>query len=371
MREASAIWSSLIEPGDQISGLLREQLGVEESLALVKKRVAAKELIKLLPVDDFLPPNHLETVQESLECYWRRLENLNLAKSLGDLLQIGGELVTPEDQVWPKQLADLGHAEPPALWVIGDKNVLKHDQNISVVGSRLASEYGLGITRDLVRYSVAKGWNVISGGALGIDAYAHSTALDSKGKTVAFMAGGLDRLYPKQNLELFERIRENGVLVSEMPPGVASSRWRFLQRNRLIAAMGKATVVIEAGFRSGTINTAGHANELGRPVGAIPGRIDSVRSSGCHRLIREGRAELISTPTHLAELMGEATSEPELLFRLSANQTRALDAIGDEPLSIEEIATVAGLTLFEATQATQQLSAQKLLIRNSAGWHKP
>ncbi|NBR54844.1 MAG: DNA-protecting protein DprA [Micrococcales bacterium] len=371
MRESYATWSLLIEPGDQIAGYLRKQLGVEKSLEILRQRISARELAVELPEDNFLPPKHLETLQESLECYWRRLDTVNLDKSLSLLSQQGGFLLTPESECWPKALADLSNAEPPALWIIGEPKTFCHSPSLAVVGSRIASDYGLGITRDLVRYSVSKQWSIISGGALGIDAMAHLTAIDSKGKTIAFMAGGLDRLYPKQNLELFELIQQNGALVSEMAPGVAPSRWRFLQRNRLIAALGKATVVVEASFRSGSINTAGHANELARPVGAIPGRIDSVRSAGCHRLIREGRAELISTPQQLSELMGFVEPEPEQLFRLTANQTRTLDAVGNTPVSIAEIATSAGLTIFEANQATSELQAQKLLVRNSFGWYKP
>lgn len=371
MQESYATWSLLIEPGDQIAGYLRNHFGVDQSIEILKDRISAQELATKLSEDKFRPPKHLETLQDSLECYWRRLNTVNVSKSLDDLAKLGGFLITPQDENWPKNFLDLGDAQPPALWVLGDANSLSHTPAVSVIGSRLASDYGLGIARDLVRYSVSKGWSVVSGGALGIDSVSHRSAIDSKGKTIAFMAGGLDRLYPKQNLELFELIKLNGALVSEMPPGVAPSRWRFLQRNRLIAALGKATVVVEASFRSGSINTAGHANELGRPVGAIPGRIDSVRSAGCHRLIREGRAELISTPQQLSELMGFAESEPDQLFRLTANQTRTLDAVGNEPMSIEAIAISAGLTMFEANQATGQLLAQKLLARNSIGWYKP
>ena len=370
MQESAAIWSLLIEPGDQLSGYLRDELGVVESLEIVRAGTSATEISKLLPEDKFLPPKFLETLDESLDCYRRRLRVINLEKSLAELHQLGGSLITPDDTKWPIMLSDLGKSQPPALWVLGDANYLNSIEAISVVGSRLASDYGLGITRDLVRYATANNWQIISGGALGIDAMAHESAIKSGGKTIAVMAGGLDRLYPKQNLELFEAIRQNGLLVSEMPPGIAPSRWRFLQRNRLIAAFGRATVVIEAGYRSGSINTAGHANELGRPVGAIPGRIDSVRSAGCHRLIRESRAELIATPSQLAELMGERIDEPATWSRLSAIQTRALDAVGSEITTIEEIATNSGLTLFETNQAALELTNLKLLIRNSAGWRK-
>ena len=143
-----------------------------------------------------------------------------------------------------------------------------------------------------------------------------------------------------------------------------------MHRNSLIAALGKATVVVEAGYRSGSINTAFHANELGRPVGAIPGPVDSIRSAGCHRLIREQRAELIATPGQLAELMGSETeSEPSLSPR-NDNQIRVLDALSGRVLSKELIARSAGLTISATEQTLSQLSNLQLVREISIGWQK-
>jgi DNA processing protein len=222
----------------------------------------------------------------------------------------------------------------------------------------------------LVQSAVSKDYVVVSGGALGVDAKAHRSTLDSKGETIAIMAGGLDRLYPPRNLDLFEEIKGSGLVISEMPPGTSPARWRFLQRNRQIAAIGQATVVVEAGYKSGSINTAGHANELDRPVGAIPGPINSTRSAGCHRLIKERRAELISTPAELFELLGQETAHASTSFGLTGNQTRALDSFGYFEQGIERVAAISGLTMSEANFALNSLERIGLVVRTSNGWMK-
>jgi len=369
MREIFATWSVICEPGDTLAGYLRRVLGSQEALALINSQAKAKDVISILPEDKFRSPQFLQTLDESLECWRRRLKLISIQESMKQIEKLDGTLITPEDEYWPVALSDLGDGAPTALWVLGDAKVLG-ETGLSVIGSRLASDYGLELTRSMVRYSVNQDWVIVSGGALGIDAMASASAIGNSGKTVAVMAGGLDQLYPKGNYELFERIRLQGCLVSEVAPGVSPSRWRFLQRNRLIAALGQATLVVEAGFRSGSINTAGHANEIGRPVGAVPGRIDSVRSAGCHRLIREGRAELIATPGHLMELMGNAGELDEPISSLSANQKRAMDALGFAALSVEQVAVSAGMTLQETEQSLHSLVSSNLVQQTSLGWRK-
>ena len=134
---------------------------------------------------------------------------------------------------------------------------------------------------------VDRGFTIVSGAAYGIDGMAHRAALASGGTTVAFLAGGVDRFYPLGHEALLGRIAEQGAVVAELPCGSAPTKWRFLQRNRLIAAATEATIVLEAGMRSGSLNTAGHAAALGRPLGAVPGPVTSPASAGCHRLLRE------------------------------------------------------------------------------------
>jgi DNA processing protein len=354
-----------------MAGMLRRTLGTEESLFEIRRAKSATELASLLPIDPFRAPSFVSTLDDSLECWKRRLNIVNVDRSLEVIEALGGSLLTANSKQWPKGLVDLGDSAPALLWLIGDRSVLSNQQAISVVGSRIASSYGLEVTKDIVHCAVSKDFAVVSGGALGIDAEAHSSTLEINGQTIAVMAGGLDRLYPPRNIDLFEQIKHSGLLISEMPPGTAPARWRFLQRNRLIAALGNATVVIEAGYRSGSINTAGHANELDRPVGAIPGPINSTRSAGCHRLIKERRAELISTPEDLFELLNFRNgAEEQHSFELNAIQVRALDSLGFFEQRAEAVANISGLTLNEAEFALGTLAKLGLVIRTSNGWMK-
>ena len=368
--KAAATWSLLCEPGDSMAGMLRRILGVEESLYEIRRAKSAKDLLPLLPNDTFRAPQFISTLDDSLECWKRRLAIVNVDKSIDTLSDLNGTLLSAESPLWPRGLFDLGDSAPAVLWVLGQANTLQNQKTLSIVGSRIASNYGLEVTRDLVKTAVARDFVVVSGGALGIDASAHKNALFFSGKTIAIMAGGLDRLYPAKNLDLFQDIQQSGAVISEMPPGTAPARWRFLQRNRLIAAIGQATVVVEAGFRSGSINTAGHANELDRPVGAIPGLINSTRSAGCHRLIKERRAELISTPSDLEELLGIWAKEVSSEFHLSGLQTRALDSFGSFEQGAERVAQVSGMTLNEVGFALDSLSRLGLVVQTSNGWVK-
>lgn len=363
----AATWSYICEPGDMLAGLIRKQLGTEQALLEVQSTKDAKEILALLPEDRFREPMFVSSLSDSLECWRRRLKANQVGKAIAVLQEHKGALITPESKYWPAQLADLGNGEPPALWLLGEVEVLQ-EAMVSVVGARLASDYGIGVTKDLVRYLVARRYAIVSGGALGIDAAAHQSALQASGKTIAVMAGGIDRLYPARNLELFDQIRQTGLVLSEVAPGVAPARWRFLQRNRLIAALGKATVVVEAGYRSGSINTAGHANEIDRPVGAVPGPINSIRSEGCHRLIKERRAELISTPSDLLELLEEQDQPESMEFGLTSNETRALDALQYIEQTREQVALISGLPVLEAELALARLSHRALITRTSKGW---
>jgi DNA processing protein len=367
---AAATWSLLCEPGDSIAGMLKRILGVEESLFEIRRAKSAKDLLPLLPEDFFRAPQFISTLGDSLQCWQRRLNIVNVDRAIDTLQSLNGFLLSSDSPLWPKGFFDLGDSAPSVLWVLGQKDVFENQATISVVGSRIASSYGLEVTKDLVQSAVRNGFATLSGGALGIDACAHKSALMAGGKTIAVMAGGLDRLYPPKNLELFEEIKLTGAVISEMPPGTTPARWRFLQRNRLIAAIGQATVVVEAGFKSGSINTAGHANELDRPVGAVPGPINSTRSAGCHRLIKERRAELISTPSDLEELLGIRNQSAVPNAGLSGNQTRALDSFGYFEQGVERVAASSGMTLSEAGFALESLARLGLVLRTSNGWVK-
>lgn len=217
--------------------------------------------------------------------------------------QIGVEFVTPESPYWPDSLSDL--ASPPiALTAKGDLNLLKA-KSLAIVGTRNPTNYGVRIAADFASGFVDRGWNIISGGAYGIDAAAHKGALIAEGATIAVLAAGLDIIYPAGHTKLFAEIAETGLLISEFAPGVHALPARFLTRNRLIAALGTATVVIEAAFRSGSLRTARDAAEMMRPVMAIPGPITSPLSEGCHRLIGERAAEIVTSVADAFEFIGE------------------------------------------------------------------
>lgn len=368
---SSATWSLICEPGDTVAGLLRSALGTEEALSQVVTGVSVVELLNQLPDEISKYPNFDKTLLDSLEVWRRRATQADVFRSIQILKSLGGQLVTPKSTYWPEQLNDLGNGAPAALWVLGRADTWKAlGSSVSVVGSRVVSEYGKAVTKDIVKSLVSDGKGIVSGGAIGIDAVAHERTLELNGLTVAVMAGGIDRLYPSQNHELFRKIKNTGLLVSELAPGTSPTKWRFLQRNRLIAALSQATVVIEAGFRSGTINTAGHANELGRPVGAVPGPINSSRSAGCHKLIKDGRAQLISIPTDLRELCGVADYSQQDFTSLGHWELRALDALGLFEMTTEQTAKSAGLTTFEAETGLARLAKLGLATSTSNGWVK-
>lgn len=206
--------------------------------------------------------------------------------------------ITPGHYAWPLGFDRL--PDPPErLFVNGQLDVLAglngRQPGVAVVGSRAATGYGEHLAMELSTGLVSRGFTVVSGGAYGIDGMAHRAAIAGDGKTIAFMAGGLDRYYPTGHEEMLHRIAVEGAVVSEYPPGQAPTRYAFLARNRLIAAASAAVVVVEAGARSGSINTAGHANRMSVPLYAFPGLITSAASVGTNQLIRDGKARLITS----------------------------------------------------------------------------
>jgi DNA processing protein len=219
---------------------------------------------------------------------------------------------------------------------------------------------------------VGKNLSVVSGGAYGIDAVAHRTALALKGNTVAVMAGGVDRLYPTGNKDLLNRIIQTGSVLSELPPGAIPTKWRFLQRNRLIAALSQATLVVEANWRSGALSTVGHAEKLVRAVYAVPGPIDSPKSAGTNKLIADRRAELVVDATDFLQQLGKMpiSSIALELPGLGALETRVLDALGYDSLEVSEICSSAGLTRDEARLGLSNLELDGLILRRGSAWMK-
>lgn len=228
-------------------------------------------------------------------------------QAIDTMLRLGIEMLTPEQDDWPAWADDL-RIPPLALYVIGNvKAVTEERRRVSIVGARAATSYGEHVARELAA-DLAHDHVVISGGAYGIDGTAHRAAVSAGESTVAFLAGGVDRPYPAGNANLLQTLSSpagGGALVSEGLPGSAPTRWRFLARNRLIAAAGNATVVVEAGFRSGSLSCANDARALGRPLGAVPGPITSVASAGTNQLLRNGARPITSADDVRALIQGE------------------------------------------------------------------
>ena len=214
----------------------------------------------------------------------------------------GAKFIVPGDSHWPVQVEDLA-APPIALIVKGNLESL-HSDSLAIVGTRNPTNYGARIAGDFAAGFVDRAWSIVSGGAYGIDSFAHKGALIAEGTTIAVIACGIDINYPAGNARLFEEICESGALVTEVMPGHKALPHRFLTRNRLIAAMSQATLVVEAAFRSGSLRTARDAAELMRPVMAIPGPINSPTSEGCHRLIGERAAEIVTSVADAVEFIG-------------------------------------------------------------------
>ena len=233
----------------------------------------------------------------------QKIAKLDLSKLKKELIDSDCTFLTLEDPDWPSGLNDL-ISPPIGLVIKGDRNTLKNlDKSISIVGSRKPTSYGYQIAKSLAMQAVKQELVVVSGGAYGIDTASHIGALAGDGKTICILAGGLNHLYPLENSKLFNKITISGLQISEVMPNVLSKPYRFLIRNRLIAALSKATVVVEAEFVSGSIRTARDAAEIFRPVFAIPGEVTSTLSEGCHRLIAERIADIATSLDEILEII--------------------------------------------------------------------
>lgn len=373
---AALSWSVICEPGDAFAGQLISTFGAARALALEIARTSASEYVSLFSAagSDWLEMQKFgrfeKTLSDARERWLPRLSTAKV-KNVVDIMQcMNGWFLTQSANQWPAELNDLGLHAPRGLWGIG-KPPSAARRSISVVGSRGSSSYGEFATFELLGPLIEKGIGVVSGGAYGIDSHAHRATAALDGFTAAVMAGGLDRLYPSGNRELFKAIAQHGSLVSEMPPGAEPTKWRFLQRNRLIAALGSATLVVEATARSGAVSTANRSVDLGRPLGAVPGLINSPGSDGCHQLIRDQKAQLITCSGDILELLGEnsSTASSEELG-LGALETRVLDVIGHTTADTERIRVEGGLTSAEAELGIAGLSLMGLVEQDAMGWRR-
>lgn len=374
---ADAWWSCVTEPADPLAYALRLCVGDEEARDwLLATRPAPVPQVLLDRVD----------AQQWVSAWerWRpRALRNTCAEELADLERIRGRLIRPSHPEWPSGLSELP-IPPTLLWVQGK---LAKSVGVGIVGARATTPTGVRVARELSVDLSGAGLSIISGGAFGIDVAAHRGALDAGGPTFVYLAGGLAKPYPAAHTAVFEEVLEKGgALVSEVPPSWRPAKWRFLGRNRLIAAHSHALVVVEAAPRSGALATARRAFEIGREVGAVPGPVTSMASRGCHELIRSG-ATLVRDAADVLDMIGpiggqesDITQVEEPLFGAPVEQDRGINALPPQQRRVWEalparsgtnlarLSRAAGLGEREVLAALAHLELRGLVRADPCGW---
>lgn len=380
-RFARATWTGIAEPGDAMAGQLVEAIGASLALESLVSRWSMSRVLAAL-ADAGAEPFEPAQLQTAFDRWRPRLVSKAAVTAVQEAARLGAHLLVPGHPLWPAGVDDLGPHAPLALWMRGTPEAaLAVSRSVALVGARAATGYGEHVAMEASAGLVDRGYSIVSGAAYGIDGMAHRAALASDGMTVAFLAGGVDRFYPSGHDALLTRIVATGAVISELPCGAPPTKWRFLQRNRLIAASSLATIVLEAGWRSGSLNTAGHAASLGRPLGAVPGPITSAASTGCHRLIREFDATLVTTAEEMAELagpLGEVSAAPSSQRgpELSPaergradDERRVLDALVQRrPRDVADLAARSGLAEREVRAAIGMLALDGSIGEREGGW---
>ncbi len=359
-RLARVTLSCGVEPGDGTTASLVREIGavraLQQSLVPKPHSSLAERLTEVDPV--------------------RRLEQAD---------RCGIRFLVPGDPEWPSGLDELDEAitdegvggAPPGIWVKGPMPLTELLTSVAVVGSRSASVYGVEATRAICDHLAAARVPVVSGGALGIDFEAHDATLRAGGATVAVLACGVDRVYPAQHRLLLQHLAAEFAVVSEQAPGSAPTRPRFLARNRLIAAMTRGTVLVEAALRSGALNTVGWAEVLNRQVMCVPGPVTSVTSQGVNNWIRQGRGTVVTDGTHVLELIGGAgehlVEEPRGEERprdsLSRVEQQVLEWVPvSAPAQVDSIANLASLHIRETANALRRLHTKQFVRFEEGGW---
>ncbi|UFQ18330.1 MULTISPECIES: DNA-processing protein DprA [Streptomyces] len=359
-RLARVALTRVLEPGDEVGGRWLREAGAVEVL----RRLGSEE-------------KRLSGVTV------RRWEGLRARAARacpeGDLeaaASVGARFVCPGDAEWPLSLDDLGDARPVGLWVRGRPSLrMWAVRSVAVVGARACTQYGAHMAADLGAGLAERGWVVVSGGAYGVDGAAHRGALGAGGATVAVLACGVDRAYPRGHAELIARIAEQGLLVGELPPGDHPTPSRFILRNRVIAALTRGTVVVEAAYRSGALATARGAQELGRFTMGVPGPATSGLSAGVHELLR-GDGVLVTDAAEVVELVGDMGDlAPErrgpvvprdLLAPGAAHVLAALPARGHA--SAQDVAVGAGTSVDDAVGRLYELQSLGFVERHGEVW---
>jgi DNA processing protein len=322
-------------------------------------------------------------------------QNCSLENELALVKKAGVVLVTREDDDYPALLREI-HDPPLCLYVRGNASLLgKLGVAIAIVGSRRTTHYGIRVAENLATAAALAGWPVVSGLARGIDTVAHQATLSANGKTIAVLGSGLAHVYPQQNIDLGRRIAESaGALLSEFPMLYRPDKRTFPMRNRVISGMTQGTVVVEAGLRSGSLITAGQALEQNRQVFAVPGKVDSPQSRGCHALLKDG-ARLVEnfddildefsqlpglsrgsiTPERAGVGTPATTENPGADLQLSDTERKLLSFLGANEASIDALISALGLptpavlgaiVTLEMRHIIRQLPGRRIVLNNRA-----
>ncbi|MFE6667021.1 DNA-processing protein DprA [Streptomyces sp. NPDC057697] len=362
-RLARAALTRIVEPGDERGGRWLRELGAVELLRRITSRDGAAERMGAM-------------TPRRLAGYRLRAEGVDPGRDLSAVAALGGRFVCPGDREWPSQLDDLADARPTGLWVRGPRDLrLWALRSVAVVGARACTPYGSHMAASLGAGLAELGWVVVSGAAFGVDGAAHRGALAVGGATMAVLACGVDVPYPRGHAELIGRIAEQGLVIGELPPSDHPNRSRFVLRNRVIAALTRGTVVVEAEYRSGSLVTARCAQRLGRFTMGVPGPATSGLSAGVHELLR-GEGILVTDASEVAELVGDIGElapvrrgpvHPRDL--LDAASARVLDALPYRgSVGGREVARTAGTSADEALGRLYELHSLGFVERDGEGW---
>ncbi len=362
-RRARAALTRIAEPGDEAVGRWLSRHGAVRTLAMIGG-------------DRPLP----DVGDRRAAGYRVRRDRADPEADLSAIAALGGRFVCPGDEEWPTQLDDLGDRRPIGLWVLGGPSLRVWSlRSVALVGARACGAYGSHVAAMLGADLAEAGWTVVSGAAYGVDGAAHRGALAVGGPTSAVLACGVDVAYPPGHAGLIRRVARQGLLVAELPPSTHPTRSRFVLRNRVIAALTRGTVVVEARRRSGSLVTARWARELGRVTMGVPGPVTSGLSEGVHELLR-GEARLVTDAAEVMELTGAmgddlapVRSGPVLPRDLLAPATAAvLDALpGRGAADTRRVAEDAGRGLDETAERLHELHALGFVERDGPRWRLP